>query len=169
MPFIIGPRAPVTTAAEVAAVVADARSQSCRVARLAIESLRNAPNHPPATRALLDGLASPACAIRASAAYSLVRHRDDAIGPAVTELLHDQDRRVRQAAAYALGSHPHAAANPILVRLLQDPSKHVRLAAVEALGRSGDRSVSEEIATLTSDPEPHVRQAVHEAMARLAR
>ena len=41
MPFIIGPRAPVTTAEEVAAVVADARSQSCRVARLAIESLRN--------------------------------------------------------------------------------------------------------------------------------
>ena len=38
MPFIIGPRPSVTTPAQIAQVVSDSRSDSCRVARLAVEA-----------------------------------------------------------------------------------------------------------------------------------
>lgn len=99
MPFIIGPRPPVNTAAEIAAMVRESASQSCPASRLAVETLRDAPNAPLATRALLAALKSRACAIRASAAYSLVRHEHAAIPAAVAQLLNDPDRRVRQAAA----------------------------------------------------------------------
>lgn len=167
MPFIIGPRPPVTTPSEIAAMVRDSGSDACRVSRIAVETLRDAKNDASATKALLAALKSKACAIRASAAYSLIRHNDPAIPAAVADLLHDADRRVRQAAAYTLGRHPHPPALPTLVKLLDDPSKHVRQAAVESLGRAGDPSFRPAVVALLDDPEPHVRHAAKEALARL--
>ena len=69
MPYIIGPRPAVGTPAEIAAMVRDSADPSCRVSRLAVETLRDAQD-PTAPKALLTALTSPACAIRASAAYS---------------------------------------------------------------------------------------------------
>lgn len=168
MPFIIGPRPPATTPEEIAGMVRDSGSESCRTARLAVEVLRDAKDLT-ATTALLDAVGSPTCAIRASAAYSLIRHQHQDIPAALARLLKDSDRRVRQAAAYALGRHPHRPAVPALVNLLSDASKHVRQAAVEALGRSGDATVRPHIMALLEDPEPHVRQAAKEALSRLPR
>ena len=70
MPFIIGPRPLVNTPNEIAAMVGNSRHLSCRVARLAVEALRDA-RDVTATTALLDALRSPACAIRASAVKCL--------------------------------------------------------------------------------------------------
>lgn len=152
MPFIIGARPPADTPAQIATLVRETADRSCRVARGAVEALRGAERDVRATQALLATLTSEACALRASAAWSLIKHRSPAIAPALVRALADPDRRVRQAAAYAL---------------LGDPSKHVRQSAADALGRIGDPSARESITRLLHDPEPHVRDAAAEALRRL--
>ena len=49
MPYIIGPRPPVDTPAQIEAMVRDSRDPSCRVARVAVETLRQVPDVPAAT------------------------------------------------------------------------------------------------------------------------
>ena len=167
MPFIIGPRPPVDTAEEVAALVRDSADPSCRVARLAVETLGRAAQDPRATSALVTQLGSTACAIRASAAWSLIRHRGPGIGTALRPLLADPDRRVRQAAAYALGDHGDREAVPGLIDLLRDASKHVRQSAAMSLGRLAAASARPALQKLLADPEPHVRQAAEDALQRI--
>jgi HEAT repeat protein len=169
MPFIIGARPPIDNAEQVADRVRESAEPSGRTARAAVESLRDASADARATRALVDRLSSGACAIRASAAWSLVHHHSPAIAPALLRVLDDRDRRVRQAAAYALGFHGDAQSVRPLVALLTEPTKHVRQAAVEALGRIGDRAARPAVEQLLSDPEPHVRAAAAEALRRLDR
>jgi HEAT repeat protein len=167
MPFIVGPRPPVDTPAQIAALVRDSANPSCRVARLAVEALRSAAHDAPATAALVAQMASGACALRASAAWSLIKHRSPAIAPALTRALADPDRRVRQAAAYGLGYHGDSSVVAPLTVLLGDASKHVRQSAAEALGRIGDASARSPLTRMLEDPEPHVRDAAAEALRRL--
>jgi HEAT repeat protein len=167
MPFIVGPRPPVDTPAQIAALVRDSAAPSCRVARLAVEALRNAAGDARATGALVNLLAADACALRASAAWSLIKHRSPAIAPALTRALADPDRRVRQAAAYGLGYHGDPSAVASLTALLGDASKHVRQSAAEALGRIGDASARAPLTRMLEDPEPHGRDAAAEALRRL--
>jgi HEAT repeat protein len=167
MPFIVGPRPPVDTPAQIATLVRDSADPSCRVARLAVEALRNADRDARATGALVTLLTADACALRASAAWSLIKHRSPAIAPALTRVLADPDRRVRQAAAYGLGYHGDLSAVTPLTALLGDASKHVRQSAAEALGRIGDSSARAPLTRLLEDPEPHVRDAAVEALRRL--
>jgi HEAT repeat protein len=167
MPFIIGPRPPVETAAQRDAVIRDSADPSCRVSRPAIEALRNAGQDPRATSALVARLESPSCALRASAAWSLITHRSPAIAPALLRLLDDSDRRVQQAAAYTLGYHGDASTVPHLIRLLTEANKHVKQAAAQSLGRLGDSSARPALEALLSDSELHVRQTAAEALKRL--
>jgi HEAT repeat protein len=167
MPFIIGARPPADTPAQIAALVRDSADPSCRVARLAVEALRNTVHDARATGALVTLMASDACALRASAAWSLIKHRSPAIAPALTRALADPDRRVRQAAAYGLGYHGDLSAIAPLTALLGDASKHVRQSAAEALGHIGDSSARAPLTRMLEDPEPHVRDAATEALRRL--
>ena len=167
MPFIIGPRPPVGTAAEIAAMVRDSANPSCRTARVAIEALRNAPPDAAVTQALVARLSSPSCAVRASAAWSLIRHQGASIAPALLRALDDEDRRVRQAAAYALGRHGDDRAVQPLITLLAESNKHVKQSAAESLGRIGNPAAREPLTRLLDDPEPHVRDAAKKALARL--
>jgi HEAT repeat protein len=167
MPFIIGSRPPVDTPDQVAAMVRDSADPSCRVARLAVETLGRASHDGRATAALVTQLGSPACAIRASAAWSLARHRGPALAAALIPLMTDSDRRVRQAAAYSLGYHGDQAAAPGLIALLADASKHVRQSAAMSLGRLHAPAARPALQKLLSDPEPHVREAAEEALRQL--
>lgn len=169
MPFIIGARPPVDTPDGIAARIVESADPSCRTSRAAVEALRTAERDSRATQALIAQLGSKACAIRASAAWSLTTHHSPLIAPALLRLLADPDRRVRQAGAYGLGVHGDSTAVRPLIALLSEPTKHVRQAAVDALGRIGDPSARPAIERLLGDPEPHVRDAAAEAIRRLSR
>jgi HEAT repeat protein len=167
MPFIIGERPPVDTADQVAQQVRNSANPSCRVSRLAIEALRDAAADRRATTALIARLDSPACALRSSAAWSLIKHRSPDIAPALLRMFSDPDRRVRQAAAYAVGYQGDQAAVQPLIGLLTDSSKHVRQAAAGSLGRLGNPIAHASLTRLLSDPEPHVRDAAAAALKQL--
>ena len=171
MPYIIGPLPPADTEVRVVALVAESRSSSCRTSRLAVEALRAASSFPDATVALTNALTSPACAIRATAAWSLVKHPSSAqLSASLTRLLDDPDRRVQQAAAYALGMHGGTESIAPLIAKLDSPSKHVRQTAAQTLGTLRATGAESALARLlASDPEAHVREAAEHALRRIRR
>ena len=86
--------------------------------------------------------------IRRRAALAAGRVADPALGPALVDLMNDQEVEVRRMAAFALGLLGDREAKDRLVAALSDSDARVRGRAAEALGRVGDARAAAELARL---------------------
>jgi len=88
---------------------------------------------------LIDALADPDPAVRATAAYALASVQAVTAGPHLAALLGDPDATVRRNAAFAIGQLGEAAgADALIAALNTEADPAVRLTLLEAVGKTGD-------------------------------
>jgi HEAT repeat protein len=131
--------------------------------------LAGAPSKAEVLQPLLDDLASPDSARRATAATALGRLADVAAVPALIAALGEADADVAREAATSLGMLHNAAAVEPLIAILKNHDGYfhsvVRAAATRSLGQLGDLRAVEPLIAAIKDP---IAEASAEAIRALA-
>ena len=125
---------------------------------------------PDAVPALLGQLHSSSQEVRAVAADALGNIGDVRAGPALLQLLEDENQptMVRDNAAFSVGLVGYRPGASVLARYLHDPAETVRYCAAKALGWLGDPSTLPALeAALRLENAERVRRAIEEAIRNI--